>query len=180
MRTKITSVLIIVLLISGSILATVPVGKKADLITLSGDDGGRVDGTAWSSSELVGKVWMLVYADPDESDANNAATEAVKAKDYANDVYSSVAVINMEATWKPNFAISAILKGKQKDYPNTVYVKDMDKMLVDKWGLADDSNNIVIFAPDGTVVYSFDGQLPADEIAKMIGVIDAEIAKMKK
>jgi len=180
MRTKITSVLFIALLISGSVFSTVPVGKKADLITLSGDAGGRVDGTEWSSSELVGKVWMLVYADPDESDANDAATEAVKAKDYATDVYSSVAVINYAATWKPNFAISAILKGKQKDYPNTVYVKDMDKMVVEKWGLADDSNNIIIFAPDGTVVYSFDGQLPADEIAKMIGIIDAEIAKLKE
>ncbi|MEA3505571.1 MAG: YtfJ family protein [Bacteroidota bacterium] len=177
MKTKIAGVILIVLLISGSLFSALPIGKIASLITLSGDDGGKVDGTAWSSSELVGKVWMLVYADPDESDLNNAATEAVKAKHYSQDVYGSVAVINMAATWKPNFAISLILKGKQKDYPNTVYVKDKKSILVKKWGLADDSNSICVFDYNGKVIFSKDGQLSEKDIAEMISLMDAEIAK---
>jgi len=176
MKTKITGFLVILLLVGGNLFSTLPIGENPEVITLSDKEGGRVDGTSWSSSELVDKVWVLIYADPDESDLNDAATEALKAKDYSTDVYQSVAVINMGATWKPNFLINTILKGKQKKYPNTVYVKDMNKMLVNKWGLADDSNDIVVFDASGTVIFSFDGQLGPEDIEEMISLIDAEIA----
>lgn len=178
MKTKITGFLVALLFVGGNLFSTLPVGETPEVITLSGKDGGRIDKSAWSSSELVDKVWVLVYADPDESDLNEAATEALKAKDYSTDVYQSVAVINMSATWKPNFLINTILKGKQKKYPNTVYVKDMNKMLVNKWGLADDSNDIVVFDASGTVVFSFDGQLTPEAIEEMISIIDAEIANL--
>lgn len=178
MKTKISGFLAAFLLLAGNLFSTLPVGETPVPLTLSGKDGGRVDGNAWSSSELTGKVWVLVYADPDESDLNDAATEALKAKDYSDDVYGSIAVVNMAATWKPNFAINMILKGKQKKYPSTIYVRDMNKMLVEKWGLADDSNDIVVFDPSGKVIFSFDGQLGQKEIDEMLNAIDAEIAKM--
>ena len=129
---------VLFVLLSVGLFAGLPVGQNVPLLELSGDDGGRVDDTAWSSSELVGKVWVIVHADPDESETNNAATEALKAEDYPKDVYGSVALINMAATWKPNFAINLILSGKQEDYPSTVYVRDNDNMVGEKWGLADD------------------------------------------
>lgn len=179
MKTKITGFLAALLLLGGNLFSTLPIGETPEVITLNDKDGGRVDGNAWSSSELVDKVWVLVYADPDESDMNDAATEALKAKDYSDDVYQSVAVINYAATWKPNFAINMILKGKQKKYPSTVYVKDMNKTLVNKWGLADESNDIVVFDPSGSVIFSYDGQLGPDAIEEMLSLIDAEIANMK-
>ncbi len=179
MKTKITGFLVALLFVGGNLFSTLPVGEVPGVITLSGDDGGRIDGSAWSSSELVDKVWVVIYADPDESDMNDAATEALKAKDYSTDVYQSVAIINMGATWKPNFAINMILKGKQKKYPNTVYVKDMDKMVVAKWGLADESNDIVVFDPSGSVIFSHDGQLGPEAIEEMLSLIDAEIANMQ-
>ena len=179
MKTKIGGLLVILLFLGGNLFSTLPVGKVPAKLTLSDKDGGRIDGTAWSSSELVGKVWVLVYADPDESDLNEAATEALKAKDYPEAVYSSVAVINMAATWKPNFLINTILKGKQKKYTKTTYVRDMNKVLVNTWGLADDSNDILVFDSNGTVIFSFDGQLGASDIEHMISLIDAEIAKVK-
>ncbi|RLD39470.1 MAG: transcriptional regulator [Bacteroidetes bacterium] len=179
MKTKITGFLVALLFFGGNLFSTLPIGETPAVLTLSGDEGGRIDGTAWSSTELVDKVWVVIYADPDESDLNDAATEALKAKDYSNDVYQSVAIINMKATWKPNFAINMILKGKQKKYPNTVYVKDMDKKVVAKWGLADESNDIVVFNPSGTVIFSHDGQLGPEDIKEMLSLIDAEIANMQ-
>ncbi len=179
MKTKMTMLLAILLLFGGNLFSTLPVGHAPKAITLSEKAGGRVDGTAWSSAELVGKVWVLVYADPDESDLNDAATEALKAKDYPDDVYGSMAVINMAATWKPNFAINMILKGKQKKYPDTIYVRDMDKKLVAEWGLADDSNDILVFGPDGKVLFAQDGQLGPDAIKEMLNAIDTAIAEMK-
>ncbi len=166
---------IILLLVSSSLIAGLPVGQNAPQLDLSGDAGGRVNETAWSSSELVGKVWVVVHADPDESELNNAATEALKAKGYDLDYYGSVALINMAATWKPNFAINLILEGKQEDYPSTVYVTDNDNKVGEVWGLADDSNNIVVFDPNGKVIFSVDGQLSAADIKKMVKLIDAEI-----
>jgi predicted transcriptional regulator len=179
MKTKITGLLVALLFLGGDLFSTLPVGQNPEVITLSEKAGGRLDGTAWSSSELVGKVWVLFYSDPDEKDLNNDASEALKARDYADDVYGSVAVVNMAATWMPNFAIKIAIKGKQKKYPDTVYVKDMNKTLVAKWGLADDSNDIVVFDPTGKVIFSFDGQLGPEAIEEMLSLIDAEIANMQ-
>ncbi len=166
---------ILLILLSVGLSAALPVGQNAPLLKLSDGEGGRVDDSAWSSAELVGKVWVVVHADPDESETNNTATEALKAKDYSEDVYGSTAIINMAATWKPNFAINLILTGKQKDYPSTVYVRDNDNKVGDVWGLANDSNNICVFDPNGKVIFSVDGQLSDADINKMIGLIDAEI-----
>ena len=170
---------ILFVLLSVGLFAGLPVGQNAPLLEISGDDGGRVDDTAWSSSELVGKVWVVVHADPDESETNNAATEALKAEDYPKDVYGSVALINMAATWKPNFAINLILAGKQEDYPSTVYVRDNDNMVGEKWGLADDSNNMVVFDPTGKVIFSVDGQVSDADIKKMIAMINVEIELLR-
>jgi len=170
---------ILFLLLSVGLFASLPIGQKAPLLNLSGDAGGRVDDTPWSSSELVGKVWVVVHADPDESEMNNAATEALKAEDYPKDVYGSVALINMAATWKPNFAINLILAGKQEDYPSTVYVRDNNNKVGETWGLADDSNNMVVFDPTGKVIFSVDGQVSDADIKKMIALIDAEIELLR-
>jgi len=172
---KKVSIGVLLALFSVSLFAALPVGETAPLLDLNGKAGGRVDDSAWSSSELVGKVWVVVHADPDESDLNNAATEALKAKDYPEDVYGSTAIINMAATWKPNFAINMILERKQEKYPSTVYVRDFKNKVGKVWGLADDSNNIVVIAPSGKVLMSVDGQMSAADIDKMISMIDAEI-----
>lgn len=176
---KKVSLSILMVLLSVGLFAGLPVGQNAPLLTLSDKDGGRVDDSAWSSSELVGKVWVVVHADPDESETNNAATEALKAEDYPKDVYGSVALINMAATWKPNFAINLILAGKQKEYESTVYVRDNKNMVGDIWGLADDSNNMVVFDPSGKVIFSVDGQVSDNDIKKMIALINAEIELLR-
>ena len=151
--------------------AELPLGEVPPVIELSGDKGGRINGESWSSSELQGKVFALFYADPDEADLNNDASEAIKAEDFDKQKYGSVAVINMAATWMPNFAIQMKLESKQKDYPDTTYVKDMEKILVEQWGLADDSNDVLIFDREGKVVFSVDGQLNPSQIEEMLQTI---------
>jgi len=163
--------LTVVMLCTGSLFGELPVGEKPVTVDLDGKLGSRVDGSPWSSSELKDKVYVLVYSDPDEADLNNAATEALKAENFPADKYGSVAVINMAATWLPNAAINIILKGKQEDYPSTIYVRDFKKALVKKWNLADDSNNILVFDKMGTVVFSRDGQLNDADIKTMIKAI---------
>ena len=57
----------------------------------------------------------------------------------------------MAATWLPSFKINKKLKSKQEKYKTTVYVKDLKKRLVEKWGLSDDNNNVMLFGKDREV-----------------------------
>ena len=79
-------------------MAELPVGETPTEIKLAGKAGSKVDGTPWSSSDIQGKVWVLFHADPDESELNNAASEALKAEDFPDDKYGSIAIINMRDT----------------------------------------------------------------------------------
>ena len=62
-------------------MAELPLGEIPPKIVLQDDLGGRIDGTPWSSEELVsGKIIILFYVDPDESELNNRVTVAIKAE----------------------------------------------------------------------------------------------------
>jgi len=170
--------LLITLLVffSSLVYAELPIGKVPPKIVLEGDLGGRLDETKWSSEELVsGKVTVLFYVDPDEADLNNHVSEALKAEKFPLDKYGSVAIINLAATWLPNFVLNMKLKTKQENYKNTVYVKDLKKTLVNKWGLTDDSSDVMVFGKDGRVLYSVDGKFTDTQVDEIIIVVKENI-----
>jgi len=170
MKTSLISIFLA--LASSVVIAELPVGKVPPKVLLEGDLGGRLDGTKWSSEELVsGKVTILFYVDPDESDLNNHVSEAIKAEKFPREKYGSVAIINMAATWLPNFAINVKLKSKQEEYKTTVYVKDLQKSLVKRWGLTDDNSDVVVFDKDGKVLFSYDGKFSGDQVQEIIEII---------
>ncbi|MCH9814587.1 MAG: YtfJ family protein [Epsilonproteobacteria bacterium] len=154
-----------------SSLHALQLGTVPPEVILKGKKGGKVDGSAWNSSMLKDKVYVLFYVDPDERNANNTFSEALKAEKFDLDKYGSVAIVNMAATWMPNFAIEKKLKAKQKKYPTALYVKDKKRVLVDQWGLADDSSVIIVFSNEGKILYYKDGRLSNDEISKVITLI---------
>jgi predicted transcriptional regulator len=102
------------------------------------------------------------YVDPDEKDTNNDASEALDKENFPRDKFQSVGIINMAATWLPNFAISSSLKEKQKRYPRTIYVRDYKKVLVNSWKIADDSSNVLAFDKQGKLIFRKDGKLNAE------------------
>ena len=152
-------------------LSALEVGKTPPEITLSGEAGGRLDGSSWSSSELKNKVYLLFYVDPDEKDLNNGFGDAVKAAGLDRSRFASVAVINMAATWKPNFAINAALKKKQEQFKKALYLKDMDKLLVRKWSLDDDNSDIIVFDREGKVIFYHAGKVDEAMTQKVIALI---------
>ena len=154
------------------VLAELPIGEIPPKVVLEGDLGGRLDGTQWSSEELVsGKVIVLFYVDPDESELNNHVSDALKAENYPKEKYGSIGMANMAATWLPNFAINMKLKSKQEQYKSTVYVKDLDKTLVKKWGLSDDNSDVVVFGKDGSVLFSVDGKFTDAQVKEIVKVV---------
>ena len=166
------AIMIIIMFFPAMLLAELPIGEIPPKVVLKGDLGGRIDGRQWSSEELVSeKVIVLFYVDPDESELNNHVSDALKAEDYPKEKYGSIGMANMAATWLPNFAINMKLKSKQEKHKETVYVKDLDKTLVKKWGFSDDNSNVVVFGKDGRVLYSVDGKFTDAQVKEIVKVI---------
>jgi YtfJ family uncharacterized protein len=149
----------------------VELGEIPPRVELKEKLGGRLDGKPWSSEELQGKVHVLFYVDPDEKDTNNDASEALDKEKFSSEKFQSFGIINMAATWLPNFAISSALKDKQKRYPKTIYVRDYKKVLVSAWKIADDSSNVLAFDKRGKLIFRKDGKLTAEEIQTLIKII---------
>ena len=170
MRTLAT--MIFLMLFPTMVLAELPIGEIPPKVVLKDDLGGRLDGTQWSSDELVsGKVIVLFYVDPDESELNNHVSDALKAENYPKEKYGSIGMANMAATWLPNFAINIKLKSKQEQYKSTVYVKDLEKILVKKWDLSDDNSDVVVFGKGGRVLFSVDGKFTDAQVKEIVKVV---------
>lgn len=157
--------------------ADLSMGQVPKTVVLKGDLGGHLNGKPWSSNELKGKVSVLFYVDPDEKDLNNEASEALKAAKFPRDKYQSFGIVNMAATWLPNFAISASLKKKQKQYKDTIYVRDYKKVLVKEWGLTDNNSDVLAFDRNGRLIFRKDGKLNEQEIKALVQAISDAIQK---
>ncbi|MFC1798744.1 YtfJ family protein [Thermodesulfobacteriota bacterium] len=105
------------------------------------------DDKVFTMETWAGKVLMINYVDPDESDLNEHFTDAMKkAKDagrLTDQHYKGIGIADCAATWKPNFAIRAIAGKKAKKY-KTVILFDYDASLRNSWGLAKDTSNIIV------------------------------------
>ena len=164
-------------LIAQTAWAGIEMGQVPEEVELKGDLGGRLDGSPWSSKELKGKINVIFYVDPDERDLNNDASEALKKEKFPKDKFQRYGIINMDATWLPNFIISSSLEEKQKRYPTTIYVRDYDKVLVKEWGIADDNSDVLAFDKQGKVIFWKYGKLNNQDIQNLIKVIRAHLNK---
>ena len=165
------AVLFVVSLVPAAAWAGAEVGQVPSKVELKDNLGGRLDGKPWSSDELKGKVHVLFYVDPDEKDTNNEASEAIDKEKFPTEKFQSVAIINMAATFMPNFLISSSVKEKQEKYPRTLYLRDYKKVLVQEWKLTDDSSDILAFDKAGKIIFRKDGKLTPEEIQKLIKAI---------
>jgi len=149
----------------------IEIGEVPPKVELKETLGGRLDGKPWSSEELKGKVHVLFYVDPDEKDTNNHASDALDKENFPDDKCHFFGIINMAATWMPNFAINIALKEKQERYPKTTYVRDYKKVLVKAWKIADDSSDVLAFDKKGKLIFKKEGKLNAVEVQRLIKAV---------
>ena len=157
------------------LLAQLDMGQRPPKVTLEGTDGGKVAGGAWHSGLIGDKVTTVMYVDPDAKEVNEHVERALKAENFPRDRYGSMAIVNAKATWKPDAVIKMVLKGKQKDYPDTMYVMDREKVLVKEWGLADDDYHVLTFDAAGQLLYSQAGKLNDTDVQKLIRIIRSNL-----
>ena len=161
-------------------LAAFEKGHELNPLVLEGDKGGHLDGSSWNSESMKGKISILFYVDPDEKDKNDEFSEALKKRSFSREYVQFYAIINMNATWLPNFAIASSLKSKQEKYHDTVYLKDFKKVGVQKWEVADDENNVLILDRNRRVLFSKFGKLNNEEMKEALSLIEKEIDKFQE
>ena len=147
------------------------IGEAVPTVVLNEENGALVRGGPWSNASLNGKVNILMYVDPDKVKVNAHVEDALAAESFDRDKVASVAVINMAATWKPNFAIDMLLQKKQEKFPDTLYVRDLRRVLVDAWGLVDNGYHVLVVGRNGEVLFSAANALSETQVAQLISTI---------
>lgn len=118
-----------------------------------------------------GKVLLVNYVDPDESDLNEHFTDAMKkAKDEGRlkeAHYKGIGIADCAATWKPNFAIRGIAGRKAKKY-NTTILFDYKATLRDAWGLKKDTSNIILLDKNRKCAAIIRGRVPDEQVDELV------------
>jgi uncharacterized protein len=131
------------------------------------------EGKAFSMASWDGKVLLVTYVDPDESDLNEHFTDAMKkAKDQGllkDETYKGIGIADCKATWKPDVLIRTIAGNKAKKY-NTTILFDYDAMLRNAWGLDIDTSNVILLDKNRVVQVIVRGKVPASEVASIVQI----------
>jgi len=129
------------------------------------------EGNAFSMASWAGKVLLVTYVDPDESDLNEHFTDAMKkAKDQGllkDESYRGIGIADCKATWKPDVLIRAIAGNKAKKY-NTTILFDYDALLRNAWGLEKDTSNVILLDKNRVVRVIVRGKVPESEEASIV------------
>ena len=168
---------IILLLVASMFLIGTPalageleVGTKASDWSFKDSDKKEFTMESWA-----GKVLMIQYVDPDESDLNEHFSDALKkAKDDGrlnNANYKSMGIADCAATWKPDFAIRIIAGKKAKKF-KTVILFDYDATLRNAWGLKKDTSNIIILDKNRVCQAIVRGRVPDDQVATLVQLVE--------
>ncbi|HFQ61402.1 MAG TPA: transcriptional regulator [Epsilonproteobacteria bacterium] len=153
------------------ILQAVNVGDTLPHVTLEKENGGMSHDKPWYSKTLRGKVHLLLYMDPDKRAENQALLDALNVLEVDSQKYSTVAIVNLAATWMPDAILEGLLSKKEKELKNTSFVFDKKKYLVKKWKMKDDASNVWIIDRTSKVMYKKVGKASHEEIEYMIKML---------
>ena len=173
MKKRLT-LLLLLLVCTTSLFALQP-GERLPEVTLQGNSGGMSDDTPWRSSSLKGKVHVLLYMDPDERKKAMPFLDRLNQADLPKDGYSTVAIVNLAATWMPNAVLKAILGRKQKELRNTQFIFDKNKTLIKAWGMKDDASNVIVLDKQMRVLFFKSGVLSKQEKEKLFRLIRSHL-----
>ena len=131
------------------------------------------DDKVFTMESWAGKVLLVTYVDPDESDMNEHFTDAMKkARDdgiLREETYKGIGIADCAATWKPDFAIRAIAGRKAKKY-NTIILFDYDASLRKAWGLGKDTSNVILLDKNRVCRVIVRGRVPNEKVAEIVNL----------
>ncbi|MFG0835344.1 YtfJ family protein [Aeromonas bivalvium] len=132
----------------------------------------------WQSKQLLGKVFLIQHiAGRSSAKALNAPMiEAIKAAKLPHDGYQTVTIINSnDAIWGTSGFVKSSAEESKKEFPWSAIVLDAKGMARNAWGLTPESSAIVLLDKEGKVLFAKDGQLTANEITEVMGLIKSHL-----
>jgi len=155
----------------------IEVGKTLPHVTLEGKNGGLSNNRVWDSKQLKGKVHLIIYMDPDERKTVMPFLNKLNSLNISSKSYSTVAIVNLAATWMPNALLEGMLSKKQKELKNTIFVFDKTKYLLKKWHLKDNTSNILVIDKKMKLLYKKSGKLSSKEQEEVFNLIKKSIRR---
>ncbi len=153
-------------------LFAVEVGEVLPQAALSGKNGGLANEKAWQTSALKGKVHVLLYMDPDERKKVMPFLDKLNSVSLPSSEYSTVAIVNLAATWMPDALLETMLEKKQKELHNTQFIFDKTRHLVQKWEMKDDASNVLVLDKEMKILYKKSGILSAKDQIEILDLVN--------
>jgi predicted transcriptional regulator len=118
------------------------------------------------------KVISLFYTDPDVKDQNEPFRDLLKANNLDVTRYRGIGVANLKDTWKPNFIIRKIIRGKIEKF-KALILTDTDHTLKRAWSLGDcnEKDITIIIGKDQRVHFFKAGALTDAEKQRALALI---------
>jgi len=135
------------------------------------------DNPAWIP-DLGKKVLTIFYTDPDEKDMNEPFRDMLKAAKLDKTTYRGLGIVNLKDTWKPNFIIRKVIRGKIKKFKSTI-LTDPAFIVRNQWHMGDCNNKdvVIVVGKDKKVKFIKKGPLTAAEKKATLALIRAEMKK---
>ena len=174
--------LFIIMMVTSALMAQLKVGDIPSNVIIEVKDGGYLSGKPFDSSVLRGKISIILYADPDEQSKGETLAEKLDelVKELASLYLQKYMIINLDDTWKPDFVIMKLLKSRQVDHPQSIYIIDRSSILSRAWGLEHDAFVCVILDSFGKVIYEGKGKFSGQEIEKIMNLIKKSVDSLPK
>ncbi len=146
------------------------VGDKAPDWVFTDSEGNEFSMNSWS-----GKVLQINYVDPDVSDLNDPANDAIKKETKEggridNTKFKGFGIVDTKSTWKPNMLIRTIAGNKAKKFGTTILF-DYDGDLQEKWGMPKNQYTMVILDKQRVCRAIYKGEIPESKFEEIIQLI---------
>jgi predicted transcriptional regulator len=176
-KTVLALLLVLLWTVSAAVAADLKVGDKASDFKLADSAGKEY---TLEHPQFKNKVLYIAYVDPDEKDTNNHVEDALKKEREAGGLdktkYEGFGIVNLKATFMPNFLIKSAIKDKQEK-TGAIIILDYDYTILNQWGLKNDASNVTVLDKQRICRYINSGKLSPEELAKMIAIIKEYQAK---
>ena len=139
--------------------------------------GGSENGLVWKSDSLLGTINVIIYVDPDKITDIKQCVSILEEENSKHIDFGITYIVNTKATLIPTFLIKSKIRKKAKQTQNISYVLDKNKVLLDTWGLQDNSANILILDSSNRILYQYAGKVGSTQIAKILEEIEVSINK---
>jgi predicted transcriptional regulator len=134
-------------------------------------------GNLLKSADFNGKVLMVNYLSPDESDLNSHLADvlekAMQSGALSPEKCVSMGIIDCKASWKPDYLIREFAARKVEKYSGSKVqlLFDYKASIRNDWGFEKGSSNIIIIDKNGICRAVVKGRVPDERLNDLLALV---------